>query len=54
MTPKVLEQLLTSFPGAVKHVERTFDPFPVLEVEEGVRDGLGVTTFEDVFRWQDD
>lgn len=40
---------LTALPGAVEQVERPLDPFPVLQVEEGVGDGLAVTSLQNVF-----
>lgn len=41
--------VLTALPGAVQQVERPLYPFPVLQVEEGVGDGLAVSSLQDVF-----
>jgi len=41
---------LTSLPGALKQVDGSVDPLPVPQVEERVRDGLAVTTLQDVLR----
>lgn len=41
--------VLTALPGAVQQVEGPLHPFPVLQVEEGVGDGLAVASLQDVF-----
>lgn len=40
--------VLTALPGAVEQVERPLYPFPVLQVEEGVGDGLAVASLQNV------
>lgn len=40
--------VLTALPGAVEQVERPLYPFPVLQVEEGVGDGLTVASLQNV------
>lgn len=39
---------LTALPGAVEQVERPLHPFPVLQMEEGVGDGLAVASLQNV------
>lgn len=46
------ECVLTALPGAVQQVERPLHPFPVLQVEEGVGDGLAVAPLQDVL-WRE-
>ena len=41
--------VLTALPGAVQQVERPLYPFPVLQVEKGIGDGLAVASLQDVF-----
>jgi len=41
---------LTSFPGVVEQIERSVNPFPVLQVKERVRNTFTITALQNVLR----
>ena len=48
-----MARILTPFPGTLEQVDGSVDPFPVSQMEEGVRDCLTVSTFQNVLRRKD-